>query len=94
MVRHGQMQNPQQDVDAWLRSLVDAFEQTSLVDTGVAPCEPAPSDALLHDVIAQLSQPADAHPQDLPLQPKLAVHSPAICNRGWLPRSSPRSLAS
>ena len=94
MVRHGQMQNPPQDVNAWLRSLVDAFEQTSLVDTGVSPCAPAPSDALLHDVIAQLSQPADAHPQDMPPRPTLAVHSPAICNRGWLPRSSPRSLAS
>lgn len=92
MIRHGQLQTPQQDMDAWLRSLIVAFEETSVADVGIAPCMPTLSDNALKGVIAQLAKPA--HGQAAPWMPSIAVHSPAICSRGWLPRSSPRSLAS
>jgi hypothetical protein len=55
---------------------------------------PTLSDNALKGVVAQLSKPAEAHRQAAPWTPSIAVHSPAICSRGWLPRSSPRSLAS
>jgi hypothetical protein len=94
MIRHGQLQTPQQDMDAWLRSLIVAFEETSVADAGIVPCMPTLSENALKGVVAQLSKPAEAHRQAAPWTPSIAVHSPAICSRGWLPRSSPRSLAS
>jgi FPC/CPF motif-containing protein YcgG len=94
MIRHGQMHTPQQDMDAWLRSLVVAFEETSVEDADTAPCMPMLSDNALKGVIAQLTQPMAGHRQAAPWTPSIAAHSPAICSRGWLPRSNPRSLAS
>ncbi len=61
MMRHDQTQNLPQEMDTWLSSLVDAFEQVSPTDIGVVPCLPVSGEALLHGVLEQLARPAESH---------------------------------
>lgn len=91
--------------DGWLEELVAAMEATagdaaSSVD---GRCGPVACPMLRQTVLAHLLRPAGAGRSDglvvevMPLEDISslpAVYSPAICSRGRLPRSMPRSLAS
>lgn len=61
MMRHDQAQTTPQEMDTWLSSLVDAFEQVSPTDIGVVPCHPVSGEALPDGVLKQLARSADAH---------------------------------
>lgn len=69
--------------DDWLGLLVAALE-TAATDDGVTRCAPMSCVKARDTVLSHLSRPAGARP----------LYSPAICNRGRLPRSMPRSRAS
>ncbi|MGB3865356.1 MAG: hypothetical protein WBA29_06965 [Xanthobacteraceae bacterium] len=91
--------------DGWLEELVAAMEATagdaaSSVD---GRCGQVACPMLRQTVLAHLLRPAGAGRSDglvvevMPLEDISslpAVYSPAICSRGRLPRSMPRSLAS
>lgn len=108
MTQYGYGPDAHEPGDAWLLSLVDTFERVAETDIGVGGCDVIGCEALRAHILARLAQPAAAYVRHQPLPPAgvrklempsmkrcgLATHSPAICNRGWLPRSSPRSLAS
>ena len=61
-MRHDHAQNSPQEMDTWLSSLVNAFEQVSSTDVGVVPCHPISDEALPDGVLKQLARPVDDHP--------------------------------
>ena len=85
---------------AWLSTLIDTMEKFSRPEFRATPCDPG----LLAAVAGHLARPAMPHgftarisacetkSRDHP--DTSTCYSPAICSRGRLPRSTPRSRAS
>jgi hypothetical protein len=68
----------------WLSMLIEAMEEVSRPEFRAMPCD----QSVLTKVRAQLTRSASA------IFKKDVAYSPAICSRGRLPRSIPRSFAS
>jgi hypothetical protein len=68
----------------WLSMLIEAMEDVSRPESRALPCD----QSVLAGVRARLARPASA------IFKKDVAYSPAICSRGRLPRSIPRSFAS
>lgn len=100
MTLYGHGPDAHEHDNAWLLSLIETFERVAATDIGTGSCDVVACEALRAHIVARLAQPAlpaaDARRVEMPSMKwcALPAHSPAICNRGWLPRSSPRSLAS
>lgn len=82
--------------DSWLGSLVDALDSTGSSEERCAPlsCEMARQAVFAHLSRRVGTVQCDGLSNPFDLTDALTVYSPAICNRGRLRRSTPRSLDS
>ena len=81
----------------WLSMLIDAMEEAGRPESRALPCDRS----VLAAVAVQLARPVSPYAHrasSFSFRNQIALravaHSPAICSRGRLSRSSPRSLAS